>query len=988
MSALRKAADAPQGRTRSWLAGGVLSAAIAAAAAATLLRDQGEAAPTPTQAPTATQDATDPWAEIVAASNLPPTIAQPLQGDPTALTLHRLRNGLSIYVVNRPTEPFVSSAIIIRAGSKEEGEQHQGIAPLVMHTVMQGTERLGVIDPSLERPQLVLQHALLEKLPRVDDVRARDVMLRAISAAERSAATVLGGQEFFGAASALGAREPGVFNGHGTQILIDVPRHRFGAWVSLTAEALRRPVFRNFLGTVAQELELGSWRAEGSRADLELFRALRDATGIVFDHEAAIAELSRIPFAEAQQFYADYYRPNNIAFVLVGDITAEEALPLFEQQFGDWEPAPIPRSSTVERPLTAPRTVIQIEDSGPPRAELAWAMPVPGTPEHADLLALNDALPGPGGLLGTAIDAAGMSGGSYAAPMRDFRVAVFPGPGQTLREAETLAFDALKRVADDRVSDEAWARALARASLERNAWARSTPMLIERIADSYLDARPWADVAHELAGPPATRARMIGAAKRLVSQGYVVVHKDAGKPWRLEVPKLPVERRKPTFGQHSPFVQSLLDAPATPMEPRFLVEGSHYRSRAYGKGRLITTAADGPLYRAVWIFPLGTAEDAWVCDAFQAALHRLPVDDVDVWVDCSTADTRVILLGNAADRAVSMPKLTSWLLETPLDSAHARDWAELAVQWRSDYRNDVIALEHAFHAWALRGEYGLDAQLPDDDAMRRDAVRELPRALAAARARDPDVLYVGPDVDGFIAGLPRPRGQRGGPLPQRRYRELESPTVFVLHDPHRQDASVRVAVPWLARTTRDALVGRIHAHTAWMNSFGIDPRLEAQWLEYDVRWSPTDPLAVGVGYRAEDEDVAFAIRTALTALRARPQAKQFDEARSFLEVSYRGYRVPQRRVPEHVRSWGPDASDPRVAQWLALPGLAMDDIDEYFARVDATTPVISVVVNLDRFDTATLAEFGKVIVLRDHGLLRDPMLTELGADAPMQRINE
>jgi hypothetical protein len=143
-----------------------------------------------------------------------------------------------------------------------------------------------------------------------------------------------------------------------------------------------------------------------------------------------------------------------------------------------------------------------------------------------------------------------------------------------------------------------------------------------------------------------------------------------------------------------------------------------------------------------------------------------------------------------------------------------------------------------------------------------------------------------------------------------------------------------------------------------------------------------------VGYRAEDEDVAFAIRTALTALRARPQAKQFDEARSFLEVSYRGDRVPQRRVPEHVRSWGPDASDPRVAQWLALPGLAMDDIDEYFARVDATTPVISVVVNLDRFDTATLAEFGKVIVLRDHGLLRDPMLTELGADAPMQRINE
>jgi cysteine desulfurase/selenocysteine lyase len=55
----------------------------------------------------------------------------------------------------------------------------------------------------------------------------------------------------------------------------------------------------------------------------------------------------------------------------------------------------------------------------------------------------------------------------------------------------------------------------------------------------------------------------------------------------------------------------------------------------------------------------------------------------------------------------------------------------------------------------------------------------------------------------------------------------------------------------------------------------------------------------------------------------------FDAARLRLEVSFRAWRTPTRAVPEAVRFWPEQGTDPRLAQWLALPGLSHADLERY-----------------------------------------------------------
>ncbi|MBK8235532.1 MAG: protein kinase [Deltaproteobacteria bacterium] len=984
LTALRDAATRPGRSSARWLVASAALLAVASAGGYASLHGRQNAAPaelaiddTSTPSPAAGPDA---WAEIVAASDLPPVVAEPLPGDPTGVTLHRLRNGLTVYVVHRPLEPFVSTALIVRAGAPEEGPQQRGIAALTLQAVLHGGPRLGVLDPAIELPQLVLQHTLLEKLPRVEDVRGRDAMLRAVAAAEASSTGLVGGDEYMGASMALGSRDPTTTLGGGTEISIQVPRARFASWAALAAETLQHPNFRNFLGACSEQLEFLGWRTEGSRAYLELDRAIAAATGVLEDPEAEIAKVAQAPLAEVRQFYADYYRPNNTAIVLVGDITPNEALPVIEQYFGAWEPAPIRASPPVLRPLQQPRTVIKVEDAGPPLAHLGWAAPPYGSPEYADLLALDQALPGPGGLLGARFDDADLGGGTILGNAGQFNIGVFPGPRQTTEEAERVAIEGLQAIANDTISEPRWERAMARASLVRNHWARSTQALVHVISESFVQHRPWHDVAEQLAGPMPARERLVAAAKRLLAQGYVVVHRNPGKVWRVEPPALPSLPHEPALGKHSPFAQSLIDAPATPMEPRFLVEGSHFESSPHGKGRVITTRADGPLFRASWVFPVGTREDPWACDAMVAHLSAMPISSIEPDVECSTDATYVDVVGSADTFAAAMPVLREWLYERESSAADVRSHLDWTLQRRGDLRADEVARALMFHVHALRGEHGIDAQMPDDAALRHRGERELPRALHELRQRDPDILYVGPDPAGFRAALPPALGRRGGTITGPRFRELTEPTVFLFDDPHRTDVSIRVALPWTASTRHDVLAAHMHEQIAWLRTDRTNPALEPEYASYRVRWSMESPLAIGLGYRCAADLLAQALDGALAAVRARPNADDFAMLRRNLELDFRSERVPERYVPERVRAWGNDASDPRVAQWLALPSLDADDVTQYYARQDVRFPIVSVVADADTIDLAMLSKYGRIVRVSSNAFIRDPSMSEVGDD--------
>jgi predicted Zn-dependent peptidase len=81
--------------------------------------------------------------------------------------------------------------------------------------------------------------------------------------------------------------------------------------------------------------------------------------------------------ADALKFYKTYYRPNNAALAIVGDVDAATALALVQKYFGKIPPAPIPKSPDVrEKPQTAERHAALVDQLAPrPALALSYRLP-------------------------------------------------------------------------------------------------------------------------------------------------------------------------------------------------------------------------------------------------------------------------------------------------------------------------------------------------------------------------------------------------------------------------------------------------------------------------------------------------------------------------------------------------------------------------------------------------------------------------------------
>ena len=57
---------------------------------------------------------------ILAASRLPEPLAAPLDGDPMGVSVHRLSNGLTVFISRMPAVPTVRAWTVVRAGSRHD----------------------------------------------------------------------------------------------------------------------------------------------------------------------------------------------------------------------------------------------------------------------------------------------------------------------------------------------------------------------------------------------------------------------------------------------------------------------------------------------------------------------------------------------------------------------------------------------------------------------------------------------------------------------------------------------------------------------------------------------------------------------------------------------------------------------------------------------------------------------------------------------------
>jgi zinc protease len=288
---------------------------------------------TPAPAAPAARPATPPKAqpEDQAWRAQKPEPGQPAAIDYPAPAIARLKNGLKVYVVSRPT-PVVTLSVVVRHGASAVPVGKSGLAALTARMLTEGTKR----KTSLQ---------VAEAAESLGSTLEGD--------AERDASTV----------SLLVASD-------------DVPRG-----LALLSEVVQTPAFSpKELERVRREWldQLTAERQDPKRlGPLAGFRLL---LGPVQGAPVAgsTTDVKRLAARDLADFHRRHYVPSSAAVVAVGNVTLQALEPEIEKLFGGWRGAAGPASPAYEPPpLAGARRFVIVDRPGAVQTALFAAHPFP-----------------------------------------------------------------------------------------------------------------------------------------------------------------------------------------------------------------------------------------------------------------------------------------------------------------------------------------------------------------------------------------------------------------------------------------------------------------------------------------------------------------------------------------------------------------------------------------------------------------------------------
>jgi predicted Zn-dependent peptidase len=431
-------------------------------------------------------------------------------------TVHRLANGWTFLIVERPVAPVFSFCTIANVGSAQEVPGITGLAHMFEHMAFKGGITVGTRDWEAEKKALAALEAAYqawqaERLAAKPDPRKLETLQAEFRRLQEEAA----GFVVQGELDDILSREGGVdldatTGGDDTQYYYSLPSNKVELFAFLESERFAHPVYREFYEERDVVQEERRQRYEGSG-----FGRLIEQLGITaFEAHpykqpgiGYMSDLQSITISDAEKFFQTYYAPSNLTTAIVGDVRAETLIPVLEKYFGriPARPAP-PPLRTVEPPQKAEKTVV-LEDPAQPIYLEAYHKPATTHPDQPVWDAIDDVLSN------------GRTSRLYRSLVRDRKIAVevqsfsgFPGEkypnlwavlavpavGATNEQVQAALRAELDRLRREDVTPEEVARFKARSKADLLRALRSNLGLAIQMADAQRLYGDWRELFRSL----------------------------------------------------------------------------------------------------------------------------------------------------------------------------------------------------------------------------------------------------------------------------------------------------------------------------------------------------------------------------------------------------------------------------------------------------------------------------------------------------------
>ena len=917
----------------------------------------------------------------------PALVVKPLAGDPAHVTIHRLSNGMTVYLSPDPAQPSIVAHVAVRAGSASDPESSTGLAHYLEHMLFKGTSKLGTLDYAREKVSLDRIAALYDDLrkPNAD----RPTILKAIDDATQASAQLAVPNELDQLYRRIGISGLNAFtNTDATVYISEIPKNRISQWARVEAARYSDAVFRLFwpeLEAVYEEKNRGL-DSPPRRAYEAFVAALYPRHGYGRPTLGEIEHLKSPAYGDMVRFFDRYYTPTNMAILLAGDVD-ESVLPILEQEFGHWaRPA---GDANVPGPLVplAGRSEVEVKVPSDEGVLLGWQLVAATAKDRSalelmDLLLLDDK----SGMLSRDLLFPQKVAGAGCSPtfLREagyYQMWADALDGQTHADLEKLLLGLVAKLQRGEFTDADLATAILRADIQEQRQLETNDGRMSMMQQAFIIGEDWPDaVAHLAQLRAVTKADIVRVATQYLSTNLIVVKKVKGQATSPKIVKPGITPVKLDPTRASEFGKAILAMPVTPIEPVALVAGPDYTRGLLPTGELVAVKnTRNSLFSITYQYDFGRADDHMACFAvdllkFAGAGDR-PAEQVanelhalglSIDTMCTRQFTRLIVSGVDRNMEAGIALLRAWLGTPRIDD---QALASRIAATLTERTNQIIAPAAIARAQQNFARWGADSDtlvVPTNQQIQAAKAPALEALLHGFLTRKHRTMYFGPraPIGPGLAAITLGEG-KVAPTP-RAPSKFRAPNQVFFTD--QETAQTQVWMIWPRKPADDAdrALGQVFA--TYFAPLVYQEIREARGLAYTAYGSygpgahKPDDAQVYIYVGTQGDKTHDAIAAIHDVLGEPIDDTNFMVAREAIAQGHRVDRIEPRSIAATVFGWQDEGAigDPREARTQQALAVDKAQLAAWMKAAFARPLIVSVVGDAKKLDLDKLKALAPV----------------------------
>ena len=724
-------------------------------------------------------------------------------GDMMQTRIYTLDNGLKVFLSVNPEKPRIQTYIAVRTGSKNDPAETTGLAHYLEHLMFKGTRQFGTTDPGAEEPLL-------------DEIEQRYEAYRRLDSVSQAAAQYFIPNEYDKLMAAIGAEGTNAYTSNDVTCYTEnIPSNEIDNWARIQADRFRNMVIRGFhteLEAVYEEYNIGL--TSDSR---KLFAAMCKMLwpNHPYGTQTTIGtqeHLKNPSITNIKNYFNKWYRPNNVAVCMAGDMDPDRTIAIIDKYFGSWKPGADVRQPTFAPlpPLTQPEDTTVVGQEAE-EVWVAWRAGQANSLQADTLNLLSSVLSnGRAGLFDLNLNQTMkvLSCGAGAELLRDHSAFLLwgnPRQGQSLEEVRSLMLGEIEKLKKGDFPENLLPSIINNCKRNRYQLMESNEGRADMFVEAFINEVDWKQEVESIDRiSKITKQELVAFAGRFFTDACVTVFKRQGVDSlqkKIDKPAItPIPANRDTMSR---FVKEIQNAQVEPIRPRFVDFRKDMTMATTGKGlpmRYVRNTVNG-LFQLNLRYEFGRKADNRYgvateyidylgTDSYTAAELKQKFYELgcDFYVGEGGDAISVCLTGLSENMQAALALGEELLQNAKVDRKAYSEMVDRILKRRDDDKKNQRGCFNRLYSYGVFGERNFSRDIMTEEQLKSTDPQVFVDLLRNLSGYEHSVEYYGPmsvkEVSDIVTGTHRMPGKLM-PVPQNReYERRQTPVNEVWIAPY------------------------------------------------------------------------------------------------------------------------------------------------------------------------------------------------------------